>query len=366
MVLAPPVTLLELAHSTTEAPPNSTISAPLRFASASHKTLRGTIAFEWSLPAKAGATDPTCGLGAESQVIDLACAGSTIKSIPFAEYGTPSGDCSGISKLSLGKCGANATAAISSFVSKCCVGKESCSVSCEAASKCTCVGGPSLPATTDPCFGTAKYLGVMVSCAAAPPTNHGATVTMKVSIPTASDSQLVVPLLGSAVNSVIITEGGTPIFKMGAYVHGVEGITGASVVGSTIVVTHGSGDYVSFESITYNQHPTYCSMLSHKDSIDMYVCSCLHRINVDHKKNLQTTQFAYLLVSRACNGAVLPLLMRWYVMFLSSGVCSSGLNSPKKMRKRSRQSSKRSKATKAIEYQLLKVGAGNRYLCRHP
>lgn len=284
MVLAPPATLLELAHSTTEAPPNSTISAPLRFASASHKTLRGTIAFEWSLPAKAGATDPTCGLGAESQVIDLACAGSTIKSIPFAEYGTPSGDCSGISKLSLGKCGANATAAISSFVSKCCVGKESCSVSCEAASKCTCVGGPSLPATTDPCFGTAKYLGVMVSCAAAPPTNHGATVTMKVSIPTASDSQLVVPLLGSAVNSVIITEGGTPIFKMGAYVHGVEGITGASVVGSTIVVTHGSGDYVSFESITYNQHPTYCSMLSHKDSIDMYVCSCSHRINVDHKK----------------------------------------------------------------------------------
>jgi len=244
VVLAPPATLLELAHSTTEAPPNSTISAPLRFASASHKTLRGTIAFEWSLPAKAGATDPTCGLGAESQVIDLACAGSTIKSIPFAEYGTPSGDCSGISKLSLGKCGANATAAISSFVSKCCVGKESCSVSCEAASKCTCVGGPSLPATTDPCFGTAKYLGVMVSCAAAPPTNHGATVTMKVSIPTASDSQLVVPLLGSAVNSVIITEGGTPIFKMGAYVHGVEGITGASVVGSTIVVTHGSGDYV--------------------------------------------------------------------------------------------------------------------------
>ena len=52
-----------------------------------------------------------------------------------------------------------------------------------------------------------------------------------------------VPLLGSAVTDVTITEGGTVIFKGGAYVAGVAGITGAKVVGATVVVSHGSGDY---------------------------------------------------------------------------------------------------------------------------
>ena len=92
VVLTPPATLIELAHSTTEAPPKSTISAPLRFASATHKTLRGTIAFEWSVPSQTGAS-ATCDVAHESEAMQLGCAGSTIETVAFAEYGAVSGSC---------------------------------------------------------------------------------------------------------------------------------------------------------------------------------------------------------------------------------------------------------------------------------
>ena len=87
-----------------------------------------------------------------------------------------------------------------------------------------------------------KKLAVKVGCAAkfGP---VGPTLNMRVAVPPGSDAQLVVPLLGAAAKDVVITEGSTAIFKDGAYVSGVAGITGASPSGDSIIVEHGSGSY---------------------------------------------------------------------------------------------------------------------------
>ena len=231
VVFTPPATLIEQAINKLKL--NANISQPLNFVSASQKTLRGTIEFEWQVPPSVAGG--TCSLAEESLPITLSCPGSTISSVAFAEYGTPTGDCS--SGFKPGTCGVNTTAA---FVSKCCVGKGSCSVSCGGPG-CTCAGGKSIQ-FADPCYGTMKKLAVKVGCAAkfGP---VGPTLNMRVAVPPGSDAQLVVPLLGAAAKDVVITEGSTAIFKDGAYVSGVAGITGASPSGDSIIVEHGSGSY---------------------------------------------------------------------------------------------------------------------------
>jgi hypothetical protein len=62
-------------------------------------------------------------------------------------------------------------------------------------------------------------------------------------VPAGSDSQLVVPLLGVDAKAITITEGGAIVFKAGAFVAGVAGMTNGVVDGETIVLSHGSGSY---------------------------------------------------------------------------------------------------------------------------
>jgi hypothetical protein len=95
----------------------------------------------------------------------------------------------------------------------------------------------------DPCYQTVKHLAVDVKCANPTPTPSGPTLNMRVVVPPGSDSELVVPLLGSPVQSVVLTEGGTAFFRNGAFLPTVSGITGAVVVGNAVVVRHGSGSY---------------------------------------------------------------------------------------------------------------------------
>jgi hypothetical protein len=239
VVLSPPATLIEQAIGGPAAA-NTTTSAPLEWATASHKTLRGMIALEWALPAKQQSAQ--CDVENENSPVALACPGSTIATVSFAGYGTFSGDCA--SGIKMGTCKSNAT--FNAFVNQCCVGKESCSFSCSSGSnaedhKCTC--GKQTAEIADPCYGTPKQLAGKVTCAAAPSAG-GATLALKVSVPPGSDSRLVVPLLGSDAAKVVITENGTTVFTGGAYKTGAAGVTGAVVGKDSISIMHGSGDYV--------------------------------------------------------------------------------------------------------------------------
>jgi hypothetical protein len=138
----------------------------------------------------------------------------------------------------MGTCNSNKTAALAS---KCCVGNEQCVLECVGSTGCSCNGATSDP-EPDPCYGTAKKLAAEVTCTTNPkPT--GPTLNMMVTIPAGSDSQLVVPLLGTNAKSVLITEGGDTVFKGGVFVSGVAGVTDAYVDGDTVVVHHGSGSY---------------------------------------------------------------------------------------------------------------------------
>lgn len=134
-MFTPPAVLIEQAIGQQKNPPtNSTTSPALQFTTAAYKTLRGTIEMEWGIPAPSSGSNGTCALGDESTDLKFGCPGSTIASILFAEYGTPGGSCA--AGFQPAKCAANQSMA---FVSKCCVGKESCDVMC-AGDTCTCDG----------------------------------------------------------------------------------------------------------------------------------------------------------------------------------------------------------------------------------
>jgi hypothetical protein len=49
--------------------------------------------------------------------------------------------------------------------------------------------------------------------------------------------------LGTAAAGVVITESGQAVWKSGAYVAGVDGVTGAKVVAQAIEIAHGSGTF---------------------------------------------------------------------------------------------------------------------------
>lgn len=147
-VLTPPATLIEQALMEEKGgqPVNSTSSPALRFASTSYKTLRGVIELGWSVPSKSGGGgNSTCGIGNEDTDFKLGCPGSTIASVVYASYGTPSGDCAHGFKD--GSCASNTT---KDLVAKCCVGKETCDFSISGAVS-TC-DGKDTP-VSDPCYG---------------------------------------------------------------------------------------------------------------------------------------------------------------------------------------------------------------------
>jgi hypothetical protein len=90
--------------------------------------------------------DPFCGETPNLTNLTLTCASGVISNIPFADYGTVTGECP---QFSRGACTTpNATAVVESM----CLGQASCTV----------------PATTevfgDPCYGTFKYLKVVAAC----------------------------------------------------------------------------------------------------------------------------------------------------------------------------------------------------------
>eukprot|EP01047_Picozoa_sp_COSAG01_P070136 COSAG01_NODE_10551_length_2134_cov_2.284521_2_plen_385_part_00 len=132
----------------------------------------------------------TCGSAEEDTPMLLTCPNSTIKSVQFAQYGTPTGGCPA-SGLKPGQCSLDLTPALTAA----CVGKESCTVECRScgdtegttgvaasppppcANSCS-VDGKTIVPSHDPCEGTKKTVVVAVSCivhAPPPPTpkQHG-------------------------------------------------------------------------------------------------------------------------------------------------------------------------------------------------
>ena len=70
----------------------------------------------------------------------------------------------------------------------------------------------------------------------------GFTLRMDVTVAANSRATTIVPLVNSA--AVTIAEGSTTIWKDGGYVaSGAVGVTGATKVGDTVAIEHGSGTY---------------------------------------------------------------------------------------------------------------------------
>ena len=137
--------------------PRATTHEALPYASGSYESIRGTVAVEWRVSAKAfavtatvptntvaetrltfpagtsaaalvgaeGPTPLTCEAGApENAPVTFACPpGGSITGVPIASFGTPSGSCAG--GFTKGSCDAANTTAI---LTAACVGKPACTV----------------------------------------------------------------------------------------------------------------------------------------------------------------------------------------------------------------------------------------------
>ena len=206
------------------------VCANLSSTEGSIDTPRGIISAAWScLPQGGGGPAGTCAEVAEKGSAHLRCSTGVIKSVDFASYGTPKGSCaSGFSANST--CSAPTTKAV---VEGMCVGKPSCLV-------------PALTATfgADPCWDTLKQLAVKVTCGggAPPPSSLTPVFEYSVVVPTGSTAQVVLPQFGSKAATVAETAGA--VWKAGAYVPGVSGVTGASVdTAGNVAISTGSGAF---------------------------------------------------------------------------------------------------------------------------
>ena len=209
-------------------------------------TPRGVARSAWTGPSVPGNRhgNLTCAVADESSAISLACPAGTITNVTFARYGTPAGSCEGGGLAPDAKCDAD----ISTLVASECVGKTSCSVECDG-SQCDASKLPK-----DPCYGTKKRVAVAVACSAppkppspAPPKPADSKVTLSVTVPVGSTAVVRVPLVpavGLTSSSVVVTEGGKPIWSKHAFVPGVDGVSQGEADGDDAVLfTVTSGDY---------------------------------------------------------------------------------------------------------------------------
>ena len=197
----------------------------LTAASAVETTPFGELSASWSINGK----DGTCATAPENSNAHLACSapGDTIKSVTFASFGTPTGDCTdGGNTFKKGSCDLNTTIA---KVSAACVGKQSCD----------------LPTTDDffgdPCYGTKKTLAVAISCASGK--SGSRTYSLAVEVPLGATAHVAVRALAKGA---AVAEGGTSVWANDAFVPGVPGITSAKALGGlepAIEFVVGSGSY---------------------------------------------------------------------------------------------------------------------------
>ena len=270
------------------------VCANLSSTQASIDSPRGVISAQWSC---VEANPDACALVGEDETAALRCdAGSTIKSVAFASFGTPTGSCAS-RNFADGNCSAKDAEAI---VAEACLGKETCAID---VSSQTFKG--------DPCSDVPKELAVRVTCTAPPAGRATPKFTYDVVIPTGTTAEVVLPQFGSKGAEIseaaaphsnrfiqaggdpsiyfeaaqlirfhvpacdmckadlcahivpvspayvaTLTAGGefncsmlppvpgAPVWKAGAYVPGVPGVTGASVdPQGNVAISVGSGSY---------------------------------------------------------------------------------------------------------------------------
>merc|ERR1712048_951770 len=98
-------------------------------------------------------------------------------------------------------------------------------------------------------------MAAVVHCSGAPapppaPSPEDKRVQLSVTIPVGSDAVVRVPLVtevGLEPKTAVITEGSSVVWRSGAYVSGVSGISGAQADGSGVVFNVASGAY-AFEA----------------------------------------------------------------------------------------------------------------------
>jgi alpha-L-rhamnosidase len=206
----------------------SGVSADLSFASASVDTPMGRVASAWRALGTGGGT--VCGTMYEEGKLTLSCDGGNFSSVAFASFGTPVGDCSsGLFR----NASCDAAASVDA-VRAACVGRPSCTLWANASE----FGG-------DPCLGVRKSLAVALlgPCSnAAPP---APVFSLSVELPPNAVGTAAVPTPGDPAAS-IITEGGVPVWRAGAFVPGVPGVAGATAEAAAVVFSLGSGAF-SFE-----------------------------------------------------------------------------------------------------------------------
>ena len=195
-------------------------------ASASIDTLGGLISVDWTQKAASGGD---CATAPENSNAVLTCVGAGGKSglftgVAFASFGTASGSCPG--PFAKGSCDAASSVAV---VTAACVGKSQCSVPATNAA----FGG-------DPCADVLKHLAVLME-------GDCAVVKYAVStqVPLGSVADVVVSTMGAGAASAVIYEGNATVWASGAYVPGVDGVTGAEAAGNgnDVVVHTLSGRY---------------------------------------------------------------------------------------------------------------------------
>jgi hypothetical protein len=151
-----------------DAPPQLLLSARIRAAADGALTTVNSAATAGPVPpgpapGPGPASSGTCLVEKEGVATTLDCGGSKIASVKFATYGTLTGACP---SLAAGTCAADLTALVKAG----CVGQSKCAVECPASGgkSHACTAGAQTAAIADPCFGTAKMIGVEVTCDGAP------------------------------------------------------------------------------------------------------------------------------------------------------------------------------------------------------
>jgi len=163
-----------------------------------------------------------CGVVGETASLTLSCSHGSIEKINFASFGTVQGSCP---SLTTGSCSAASSVDV---VSRACLGHTACSIQ----SSDTVFG--------DPCVGTPKLLGVVAQC------GGGGGYFVSVTLPVGPASQVVLGAVASLAQTpatLVISEGGTVVWKGGLFVPGVVGVKDAVSMGDMVQLTVLSGSY---------------------------------------------------------------------------------------------------------------------------
>ncbi len=143
--------------------------------------------------------------------------------VAFADYGTPTGDCS--TEFERSACTtSNATAIVSNL----CLGKQSCTID---------VGDKLFG---DPCFNTVKHFSALLNCTGPQPKSQW---SLQVAVPTNAKATVRIPYPSSLpATAIAISENATVVWTAGHFIPGIPGITGARVGNDSLPVGQGTID----------------------------------------------------------------------------------------------------------------------------